>query len=488
MAHLLMLQGTASGVGKSTIAAGLLRCFSRRGLRVAPFKAVNMSLHSGVTPLGEEIARSQLLQAQAAGVPPDSRMNPVLLKPEGGSIQAVLRGKVFGRLQPFAPFPQGVFWEAIVESFESLRSSFDLIVVEGMGSPAEINLRERDLANMRLARTFRIPVLLLGDIERGGVFAALYGTWALCGEDQKYIQGFVINKLRGDKDVLAPGIRELEHLTGVPTLGVVPYRAFSLDEEDGASFAFRERRPSQEALRIGVIHLPHAANLTDFKPLELEDDVDIRLVGLWERFDDCDLLVLPGTKNTFRDLALAQEASLGARLRDFLQRGGILLGVCGGFQMLGERLLDPHGVEGGGEREGFGLLPVVTEFGKDKVLSRVCGHAPLFGTGVEGYEIHHGRSFLTAPCPPFFVLSDGRPEGAVRDGRIFGTYLHGLFDEGEFRRAFLNYLRKLRSLPPRPGRGISWREFVDRELDRLADFLVEHLNMPLLERILRLSG
>lgn len=488
MARFLMVQGTASGVGKSTITAGLLRYFVRRGLRVAPFKAVNMSLHSGVTPSGEEIARSQLLQAQAAKVPPDSRMNPVLLKPEGGSIQAILRGKVFGRLKPFAPFPQEVFWEAIVESLKSLGASFDLVVVEGMGSPAEINLRERDLANMRLARAFRIPVLLLGDIERGGVFAALYGTWALCGEDQKYIRGFVINKLRGDKGVLTSGIQELERLTGVPVLGVVPYGDFSFDEEDGASFAFQKGRPSWGVLRIGVIRLPHASNLTDFRPLELEDDVDIRLVGLRERFDDCDLLILPGTKNTLRDLALAKEVSLGARLQDFLKRGGVILGVCGGFQMLGEWLRDPYGVEEGGEQEGLGLLPVVTEFGQDKVLSCVCGYTPLFGAKVEGYEIHHGRSFLTTPCPPFFLLSDGRSEGVVKDGRIFGTYLHGLFDEGEFRRAFLNYLRKLRGLPPYSGKGVSWREFVDRELDRLADFLTEHLNMPLLERIPDLSG
>lgn len=487
VANLLMVQGTASGVGKSTVTVGLLRYFARKGWRVAPFKAVNMSLHSGITPQGEEIARSQILEAQAAGIAPDSRMNPILLKPEGRSIQVVVRGKVFGRLRPFEPFPQEVFWEAIVQSLESLRYEYDCVVVEGMGSPAEINLRERDLANMRLARHFGIPVLLVGDIERGGVFASLYGTWILCGEDRRYIKGLVINKLWGEKRILEPGIRELEHLTGVPVLGVIPYFSFSLDDEDGASFAFRKRW-SPGSLRVGVVRLPHAANLTDFRPLELEDDVDIRFVSLEERFDDCDFLILPGTKNTFRDLARAHEVFLGERLKAFVEQGGVLLGVCGGFQMLGEELKDPYGVEEGGEIQGFGLLPVVTEFAQDKVLSLVSGQAPFLGEEVRGYEIHHGRSFLTAPCDSLFILEDGRPEGVVRNGRIFGTYLHGLFDEGRFRRAFLNYVRSLRGLPPYPGESVSWQEFVDRELDRLVDFLLEHLNMLLLERVFGLSG
>ncbi len=482
-----MIQGTASGVGKSLVTAGLLRYFTRRGLRVAPFKAENMSLHSGVTPFQEEVARSQLLQAQAARVIPDARMNPILLKPEGGSIQVVLKGRVFGRLEPFAPFPEEVFWRAIVESFESLLAEYDLVLVEGMGSPAEINLRERDLANMRLARSFGIPVLLVGDIERGGVFAALYGTWALCGEDRKLIRGFVINKLLGDKAILEAGIRELERLSGVPVLGVLPYVPWHLDDEDRALFTFRPRVQSLDTVRIGVLDLPHASNLTDFKPLELEEDVDIRLVSLRERFEDCDILILPGTKNTLRDLAEARKTGLGERLEAFVNRGGVLLGVCGGFQMLGERLEDPHRMEEGGKMEGLGLLPLVTVFEKEKVLSQVSGYAPLFRERVRGYEIHHGRSSQTASCDPFFLLENGRSEGMVKNGRIFGTYLHGLFDEGAFRRAFLNYVRNLRGLPPYTGRGISWQEYVDTELDRLADVLAEHLNIPLLERVLGLS-
>ncbi|MBC7216625.1 MAG: cobyric acid synthase [Candidatus Caldatribacterium sp.] len=487
MRRLLAVQGTASGVGKSLIAAGLLRYFARKGLRVAPFKAVNMSLHSGVTPLGEEMARSQILGAQAAGIPPDSRMNPILLKPEGGSVQVVLRGKVSGRFPSFSPFPREVFWRAIVESLESLLAEYNFVIVEGMGSPAEINLRERDLANMSLARSFGIPVLLVGDIERGGVFAALYGTWALCGEDRKLIRGFVINKLWGDSEVLRPGIRELEELTGVPVLGVLPHFPWSLDDEDSALFTFRPRVLSSCALRVGVLRLPHASNLTDFRPLELEDDVDISFVSLKGRFDDFDLLILPGTKSTLADLAAAWEVSLGERLKAFVAKGGVVLGVCGGFQMLGEVLQDPHGVEGGGEMQGLGLLPAVTVFAREKRLSLASGYAPLFGERVEGYEIHHGRSFKTAPCEAFFVLDGGEPEGMVRDGCIFGTYLHGLFDEGRFRRAFLNYVRALRGLPPYAQESLSWREFVDRELDRLAGFLSCHLNMPLLERILALS-
>lgn len=483
-----MIQGTASGVGKTTVTAGLLRYFARRGLRVAPFKASNMSLHSGVTPSGEEIARSQILEAQAARVLPDSRMNPVLLKPERGRIQVVLRGKVFTHLRPFAPLPSEHLWEVIVESFTSLAASYDLVVAEGMGSPAEINLRERDLANMRLARSFELPVILVGDIERGGVFASLYGTWVLCGEDRTRIRGFIINKFSGEKAVLNPGIQELEHLTQVPVLGVLPYVPWSFDDEDGASFVFRFRVPSPHSLRVGVLRLPHAANLTDFRPLELEEDVDIRFVSLWERFEEFDLLILPGTKNTFQDLAFAAEVALGERLRTFVARGGVLLGVCGGYQMLGETLEDPCGVEGRGTVRGLGLLPVATVFAPEKTLALTSGYAPFFGETLRGYEIHYGKSFPTAPCSPFCLLDDGRPDGMVKDGRIFGTYLHGLFDEGRFRRAFLNYVRSLRDLPLVSRESVSWQEHVDRELDRLADFLTRHLNMPLLERMLGLSG
>ncbi|MCS7242629.1 cobyric acid synthase [Candidatus Caldatribacterium sp.] len=487
MAKFLMIQGTASGVGKSTIVSGLLRYFVQKGFRVAPFKAVNMSLHSGVTPFGEEIARSQLLQAQAAKVPPDARMNPILLKPEGGSIQVVLKGRVFSRLQPFAPFPQEVFWKAIAESLDALNAAFDLVIAEGMGSPVEINLRERDLANMRLAKCFRMPVLLVGDIERGGVFAALYGTWALSGEDRQFIQGFIINKLRGDATVLEPGTRELERLTGVPVLGILPHFPLLLDDEDGASFTFRHRVLSPYALRVGVLRFPHASNLTDFLPLELEEDVDVRFVSLWERFDDFDLLILPGTKNTMRDLAFAHSVSLGERLLAFVRAGRVVLGVCGGFQMLGAVVEDPYGVEEGGSMRGFGLLPLVTTLAKEKTLALSRGYSPLLGAYVQGYEIHHGKSSLTTSCEPLFLLDGGYPEGVVQEGRIFGTYLHGLFDEGKFRRAFLNYVRSLRGLPPHLTESISWQVFVDKELDGLANFLAQHLNMPLLERVLGLS-
>jgi adenosylcobyric acid synthase len=491
MSRLLMVQGTASGVGKSLLVAGLLRYFTRKGLRCAPFKAQNMSLHSGVTPKGGEIARAQILQAQAAGIPPDARMNPVLLKPEGGSIQVVLLGKVWGKTTPFAPFPKDVFWDAIVESLSSLLAECDLVCVEGMGSPAELNLKERDLANMNLARHFHIPVLLVGDIERGGVFAALYGTWALTQEDRKYFRGFVVNKFQGNQEVLEPGIRELERLTGVPVLGVLPYLSLRLDDEDGLHFTFRTRPYRPGMLRVGVVQLPHAANLTDFRPLELEDDVHIRFVSPHEDLGAFDLLILPGTKNTCYDLRLLQEASFGERLAGFLAQGGVVLGVCGGFQMLGEVVRDPHGVEEKGEVRGLGLLPLETVLEQEKTLSRAFGYAPCFGVTVAGYEIHHGRSSLTSSREPFFLLQrEGMvfPEGIVQEDRVFGTYLHGLFDEGAFRRAFLNHVRKLRGLPPGKAQGPSWKDVLEAELDRLADCCAAHLNMPLVERILGLSG
>lgn len=490
MGKSLMIQGTASGVGKSLVSAGIIRFFARQGLRVVPFKAENMSLNSGVTGNGEEIARAQMLQALAAGIEPDSRMNPVLLKPQGGEIQVIVRGKVWKTVAPFALREELVFLQKVVEeAFRDLISQVDLVVVEGMGSPAEINLKDRDIANMGFARRFRCPVILLGDIERGGVFASLYGTWALCSKEEKQlIEGFVINKLRGDKEILTPGMEKLKALTGIPVFGVLPYREFLLDDEDSLNLKMQKRKSAQGIIKIAVVLFPHFSNTSDFQPLSLEDDVALSFVTLHDDLDSFDLVILPGTKNTMRDLVALHESGFAEKIQAFLARGGVLLGICGGFQMLGRVVRDPWHLEASqDEVVGLSLLAMVTEFYPEKVLRRIEGFWSLSPEArMEGYEIHQGRSTFLATYPAFFVLNSGETEGVMVNQQIFGTYCHGIFDHALFRRSFLNFLRTRKSLPPVFTTGLSWKEHLLRELDDLADFLATHLDFGALERILRL--
>ena len=490
MGKSFMVQGTASGVGKSFLVAGLIRSFARKGLRVVPFKAENMSLNSGVTAKGEEMARAQILQALGAGIEPDARMNPILLKPQGGEIQVVVLGKVWKMVPPFSLGAEISFLRDIVtEAFLSLSSQADLVVAEGMGSPAELNLRNRDLANMGFARRFHCPVILVGDIERGGVFASLYGTWALLHEDEKQLlAGFIINKLHGEKEILGPGIEKLRELTGVPVLGVLPYREFLLDDEDSLNLRTRPPRSGRGELRIGVVLLPHFSNTSDFQPLYLEPDVALSFVAPDGDLNIFDLLVLPGTKNTMQDLCTLHEVNFTERLRTFLSQGGTVLGICGGFQMLGGCVRDPWHLESSqDEIPGLSLLEMVTELHPQKVLRRVRG----FWNGhpearMEGYEIHQGRSHFLTSYPAFFLLDSVEQEGVAFGEQIFGTYCHGIFDQNHFRRHFLNFLRSKKNLPPLPEAGPSWREKLLQELDALADFLESHLDFQALEKILAL--
>ena len=406
MGKTLMIQGTASGVGKSLLVAGIARYFTRKGFRVAPFKAENMSLNSGVTKNGEEMARAQILQALACGIEPDSCMNPVLLKPQGGAIQVVIRGKVWRTIPPFSLSSERPFLEKVInESFESLRRAFDLVVVEGMGSPAELNLKEQDLANMGFALRFRCPVILVGDIERGGVFASLYGTWALCTDEEKaLLRGFVINKLHGEKNVLQRGIEKLEFLTGVPTFGVIPYREFILDDEDSFNLKLQKPRQGYREVTVGVLHLPHMANTSDFQPLLLEEDVTLLFVSPHGDLTALDLLIIPGTKNTMEDLVVLHECGFRNRLQGYLARGGVVLGVCGGFQMLGMVVRDPWHLESSkDEVQGLSLLNAVTELRPEKVLRQVKGFwDDDVKARMRGYEIHHGRTMVLRSYPPFF--------------------------------------------------------------------------------------
>lgn len=488
LGKVLMIQGTASGVGKSLLTAGIARYFTRKGVRVAPFKAENMSLNSGVTGEGEEVARAQILQALACGMEPDSRINPVLLKPQGGAIQVVIRGKVWQTVPPFSLSSEKAFLEKIIgESFESLRREFDLVVVEGMGSPVELNLKEQDLANMDFALRFRCPVILVGDIERGGVFASLYGTWALFTDEEKeLLKGFVINKLHGVKDILQKGIEKLELLTGVPVLGVVPYGGFYLDDEDSLNLRTAKSNAPRGEITVGVLHLPHMANTSDFQPLLLEGDVTLLFIPPQGDLTGLDLLIVPGTKNTMEDLILLHKYDFRNRVQDYLARGGVVLGVCGGFQMLGISVRDPWHLESSkDEAHGLSLLDVVTELRPEKVLRRVNGIWNNDARArMEGYEIHHGQTVALTSYPPFFLLDSGEPEGVVYRNRVFGTYCHGLFDHNNFRRCFLNFLRARKGLPPVLQGGPSWKEKTIQELDALVEFLQAYLDFQALESIL----
>ena len=479
MAECIMVQGTMSGAGKSLLVTALCRIFAREGLRVVPFKSQNMALNSFVTPDGLELGRAQAVQAEAAGVACDVRMNPILLKPssETGS-QLIVMGEVRGQYDAADYFKmKRSLIPEILQAYNSLAQENDVIVIEGAGSPAEINLREDDIVNMGLAELVNAPVLLAGDIDRGGVFAQLYGTLALLRQEERQrVIGTVINKFRGDVELLRPGLRQLEELTCVPVLGVVPWLDTDIDDED--SLAPRlTRRPEKRTLDIAVIRLPHISNFTDFPPLEEHPAIGVRYVERRDALGTPDLVILPGTKNTTGDLRWLRGSGLADAILRLHQAGAPVLGICGGYQMLGRRLSDPEGVEQQGEFEGLGLLPCETVFTREKTRTRrtaVCTAAPFAGAALEGYEIHMGDT--RGANAAFCRFSDGTEDGAVGEN-VFGTYLHGLFDSGELTGKLAAWLagRKGISVPevklePRAA-------YRNRQYDRLADAVQNSLDM-----------
>lgn len=487
MARYIMFQGTGSGVGKSLITAGFCRICARKGIRVTPFKAQNMSLNSGVTPFGEEIGRAQMLQARAAMIDPDSRMNPILLKPQGDCMsQVIVRGKVWETHEAYEYYRNKKFlWEKVIESLKSLAEEYDLICIEGAGSPAEINLREHDLVNMSVARYTHAPVFLIGDIEKGGVFAQLYGTWALMiQEERELLRGFIINKFRGNYEILEPGLKEIEKLTQIPVVGVVPYSRFQLDDEDSMTEKIEASHTSPKTvdIHVGIIHLPHISNFNDFDPLTNEPDVETQYIFPNENFSKFDVIMLPGSKNTIRDLQWLKKYNFQERLGNYINNGGVVLGICGGYQMLGESIIDIDGNEDyQGEIEGLRIIPMKTFFEKEKTLKTVQGYlAKAKQVSVKGYEIHQGKESFLQVHEPLFNLAVGNriePEGIIINNRIFGTYLHGLFDDGSFRRYFVNLLRRRKGLEIISTVSLSWQEIVEKELDRLAYFLETYLDI-----------
>ncbi len=495
-ARALMIQGTSSAAGKTLLATALCRIFRRDGIRVAPFKSQNLALNSAVTLDGSEIGRSQALQAQACGLEPDADMNPVLLKPEPDMrTQVVLQGRTWRSVGPGEwDECRPRLWEAVVESLERLRGRYDLLVIEGAGSPVEINLKQNEIANMRVARACAAPVLLAASIELGGVFAAIVGTLALLEpEERALVKGFVINRFRGDPGLLAPGLRMLEERTsGTPTLGVIPYMEnLRLPQEDAALIASTGLAPDPEGVNVAVIHLPHISNFDDCDPLAMEPGVHVRFVSSVTDLGSPDALIIPGSKATLADLAWLVSRGFGHAIRAYADRGGVVVGICGGYQMMGLAVHDRAGAEGiTGTREGVGLLPVETSLEEEKTVHQVAATVsggPGFledcvGADVSGYEIHRGRTVPAAGWAPVFTRADGSPDGAAaRGGRVWGTYLHGVFGASDFRRAWLSSLG-WRAREP----GASMSTVVEREIDRAADVVSGSLDMDRVHRIVGL--
>lgn len=490
-AKCIMVQGTMSGAGKSLLCAALCRIFAQDGYRAAPFKSQNMALNSHVTRDGLEMGRAQAVQAQAAGAEPDVRMNPVLLKPSSDTgRQVIVLGEVRGHMSAaeYFRYKRQLFPE-VLAAYDSLAAEHDVVVIEGAGSPAEINLRADDIVNMGLALRVGAPVLLAGDIDRGGVFAQLYGTVALLQpEERERIAGLVINKFRGDLEILRPGLSLLEEKTGKRVLGVVPYLKVDVDDED--SLAPRlGREDVHKPLDAAVIRLPRISNFTDFAPLEEHPQIGVRYVDDPRKLGSPDLVVLPGTKSTGGDLLWLRQNGLEAAILKLAAAGTPVLGVCGGYQMLGEAVHDRSGVEhgAGGSIRGMGLLPVETTFLPEKVRTRVRGETasgPLAGAGLEGYEIHMGSTQVRGE--PFCRLEDGREDGCVR-GSVWGTYLHGLFDSGELTQKLAELLCRRKGLRAESARAVSHAAYQQGQLDLLADGVRQALDMREIYRIMGMS-
>lgn len=482
MTTAIMIQGTGSNVGKSLIAAGLCRLLYQQGYAVAPFKAQNMALNSAPA-MGGEIGRAQALQALACGVEPSVLMNPILLKPtDEAKAQLVVNGKVVSLVTAKEYHRQKKeMQEVIKEAYQKLAKEYQVIVIEGAGSPAEINLKAYDLANMWTAKLAKAAVYLTGDIEQGGVFAALWGTFSLLSKsEQKLIKCFIINKFRGDKSLLDSGNRKLFQLTQKPTVGLIPYCQLFLEAEDSLSLPLNKK---DGKIKIGVIKLPHLANFTDFQIFHLHHEVSLTYIENPQQIKGLHVCIIPGSKNTIGDLKWLKKQKFPAELKRFSCNGGLLIGICGGFQMLGKQISDPYGVEvdKGTVTCGLGLLPVETVLTAKKVVknvqARANGQAKLFGSGlIKAYEIHTGLT-KTNGVKNVFNLTDGCQDGAVnKTATIFGTYLHGVFDNDLLRKQFLTYVSQKAGLKV----NISEVKSLNQRLNEWADVLRKSLNLNLI--------
>ena len=516
-----MVQGTMSNAGKSLLAAGLCRIFKQDGYRVAPFKSQNMALNSFITEEGLEMGRAQVMQAEAAGIKPSVLMNPILLKPTNdvGS-QVIVNGEVLGTMSARDYFKyKKKLVPDIMKAYDKLASENDIIVIEGAGSPAEINLKTEDIVNMGMAKMAKAPVLLVGDIDRGGVFAQLIGTVELLEEDEReMVKGLIINKFRGDKTILDPGVQMLEERSHIPVVGVAPYLDIQVEDEDSLTERF-DRKQEVDLIDIAVIRVPRISNFTDFNPLESIPGVSLRYVQHVSELKNPDMIILPGTKNTMEDLLWMRANGLEAAVLKEAAKGKIIFGICGGYQMLGEQLSDPHGVEGepGSTMRGMGLLAAETIFAAEKTRTRTEGmvmaaagvYGQVTGQSVKGYEIHMGETFPAEAgsglngsqkagagqqpgnasradhsVTPAICLADGRMDGFVRaDGLVFGSYLHGLFDNLEFTGAILTRLAEKKGISL-TAKAQSMEEYKESQYDKLADLVRRSLDMEAVYKIM----
>ncbi len=495
--------GTGSGVGKSVIVTALCRIFQQEGYSVCPFKAQNMALNSFVTKTGGEIGRAQAVQAYAAGLEPSVDMNPVLIKPTTDvGAQIIVRGKPFANMAAFEYIRyKKNLADIVLKSFNNLRKKYEIVVMEGAGSPAEINLKRHDIVNMKMAERVNAPVILVGDIDKGGVFAWIVGTLELLtARERKRVKGIIINKFRGDKKLLEPGIAFLEKRTGIKVLGVIPFfKDIKIPEEDSVALENRTRERGREnkkskLIKIAVICLPHISNFTDFDPLEREKDVVVKYVRYPEELQDEDVIILPGTKNTIADMGWLKIKGFALKITRMinLSKKPVVIGICGGFQMLGRKILDPSCVESdSGQTEGLGFLDMITTLERKKTTTQVKAKELFFKRIIIGYEIHHGITKKADYLKPMFRIVErkGRKvniyDGAKTvQGDVWGTYLHGVFDNDWFRKSFLDRIREKKNLP----RDVKIEKFdQDKEFDKLARLVKENLNMECLGKMLGLK-
>ncbi len=489
MSKSIMIQGTMSNAGKSLLVAGLCRIFKQDGFIAAPFKSQNMALNSYITKEGLEMGRAQVMQAQAAGLEPSVLMNPILLKPTNdiGS-QIIVNGEVFGNMNARAYFAyKKQLIPVIKAAYDKLQETAEIIVIEGAGSPAEINLKENDIVNMGLAKLVDAPVLLVGDIDRGGVFAQLLGTLMLLEkEEQKRVKGLIINKFRGDKTILDPGISMLEEKGGKPVVGVVPYMDVSIEDEDSLTTRFEKKEKA--LIDIAIIRFPRISNFTDFDRFEQLKDVSMRYVKSVAELGNPDMILLPGSKNTMGDLTWMRQNGLEAAIKK-LSESSVVFGICGGYQMLGKSISDPFSVEEGGKMRGMELLPIDTVLEKDKIRTQVRGSfhyvggelSILSGMAIEGYEIHMGVSRGGPEVSALSLLTDKKDGRDKADGtfqnNVYGTYVHGIFDHGEIAPAIIKCLAEKKGIAYDSGTPMDYEAFRETQYDKLAKVLREYLDM-----------
>lgn len=492
MAKCIMVQGTSSNVGKSLISAGLCRIFAQAGYKTAPFKSQNMALNSYITKDGLEIGRAQAVQAECAYQHIDVRFNPVLLKPTGSKTsQIIINGEIYGNMTAGEYFAEKhKFFKYIKESYESLNKEYDVIVIEGAGSPAEINLNHKDFVNMGMAQTAQAPVLLAGDIDKGGVFASLYGTVELLKEYKKYFKGFIINKFRGDKAILEPGLLQIEKLTGINVLGVLPYEKFNIDEED--SLAEILKNNTKGLIDIAVIRLPRISNFTDFAVFEYYDEVKVRYINNIADFGEPDLLIIPGTKNTIDDMKYIRSSGLITKIMQYAETGKGIIGVCGGYQMLTSIIKDPDNMETGGDVQGLNLIKAETVFEKEKIRTVIQGKfnnitgyfSFLNGAEFSGYEIHMGKTYADNRNISEIKDTNGniKNDGLSVDN-ILGTYIHGIFDSSDIVKRIIDKLMQEKGIE-KQAEEKNINELKNNEYDKLADMLMKNLNISKIYEIM----